>query len=208
MTQLILASGSRYRHQRLIDANIQFSFKSPDIDETPKPNECGKNLAIRLATSKAKAIASEFHDAVIMGSDQVAEVTTKNKVHLLGKPKTKDNAIKQLNLCSGNSVSFYTALYLLCTQTNKEYIHLDTTVVDFRDLTKKQISQYLDIDQPFDCAGSFKMEKAGITLFSAIHNTDPNALIGMPMIGLTQGLESLNHSIFNFMAKPSLTNSD
>ncbi|MBO1254956.1 septum formation protein Maf [Alteromonas sp. 5E99-2] len=208
MTQLILASGSRYRHQRLIDANIQFSFKSPNIDETPIPNENGKSLAIRLATSKANAIANEYHNAVIMGSDQVAEVTTNEKIHILGKPKTKEKAVIQLNLCSGNSVSFYTALYLLCTQTNKEYVHLDTTVVDFRELTKEQIAQYLDIDQPFDCAGSFKMEKAGITLFNAIHNTDPNALIGMPMIGLTQGLESLNHSIFNFMPKPSSTNSD
>jgi len=198
MNQLIIASGSKYRHQRLKDAGLNFSYISPDIDETPLRNESPDILSSRLAKTKAEKIAERLDTGIVFGSDQVASVTIEKKPILLGKPLSFENAKRQLMQCSGNSVIFHTALHLIDVSNNQSISEINTVEVKFRKLGEQDIENYLRIDEPFDCAGSFKMEKAGILLFESITSTDPNALIGMPMIALTNCLEKIGYSILDF----------
>ncbi|WP_100641098.1 Maf family protein [Alteromonas facilis] len=181
---LILASTSKYRASLLRRLHLTFDTIAPDVDEKPLINEAPDTLAIRLAKAKALAVA-KHHKGLVIGSDQVAAVTTSTGQQvLLGKPGNRKAAIEQLSMCSGQTVHFYTAVALVDSESMTASYHLEPVTVQFRGLTAQQIARYVDIEQPYDCAGSFKSEGLGIRLFTAISTTDPNCIIGLPMIGL------------------------
>lgn len=180
MPPLILASSSRYRAELLKKLQLDFITCSRGVDETPHPQEPADALAQRLSISKAQAVAPAYPDHLIIGSDQVAVC---NDV-LLGKPGNRANAFRQLKAQSSQKVTFYTGLCVLNSRTGQTWTDLDVCHVYFRELSESQIEHYLDVDQPFDCAGSFKSEGYGISLFSKIEGEDPNALIGLPLIKL------------------------
>jgi septum formation protein len=181
---LILASGSRYRKDLLTRLGIPFEVRSPDVDETPRAGETARDLATRLARAKAAAIAGQYPDAWVLGADQVAVCAN----HLLGKPGNAQGAIEQLTAASGQTVSFFTAACLARGRDGTNDEHLDETRVHFRRLSAAEISHYVTLDQPFDCAGSFRSEGLGVTLFERIDSTDPTALIGVPLIWLSSAL--------------------
>ncbi|MFT5082252.1 MAG: septum formation protein [Lentisphaeria bacterium] len=182
---IILASSSNYRKQQLQQLNLQFSCERPDIDESPLANEEMQATAIRLASQKAHAVAAKHRDEqIIIGADQTAELHGS----ILGKPHSIENAIAQLEQCSGQEVIFYSGICVLNSVTNLCLKTTVTTVVKFRSLSKQQIRHYIDRDSPLDCAGSFKCEGLGIALFESIESRDPTALIGLPLITLTDML--------------------
>ena len=192
--QLILASQSAYRRELLSRLSGDFSACPADIDETPADGEKPADLAARLAAGKAAAIAEQHPEALIIGSDQVAALGDRP----LGKPGTPAKAAAQLAACSGNAVIFYTAVAVICRSSGFSATHTDVTTVRFRELSSAEIEAYLQLDQPWDCAGSFKSEAHGSLLFEAIENTDPTALIGLPLIWLGNclreaGLDPLLH---------------
>lgn len=174
--RLILASTSVYRRELLARLRVPFDTARPDTDETPLPGEAPEALAQRLATAKAAAIAGREPGAWVIGSDQVAELDGRP----LGKPGSREAALAQLEAMSGRTVTFRTAASLChggrCLEA------LDTTTVIFRPLGAAEITRYVDLEQPYDCAGSFKCEGLGISLFEAIESRDPTALIGLPLI--------------------------
>jgi septum formation protein len=180
---LVLGSGSRYRRELLQRVVSEFVCVSPDVDETPQPDEPPAALALRLATQKALAASAGQAGSLVIGSDQVAAVDSEK----LGKPGNHERAHAQLSLCSGKAVTFYTAVCLM-RDGNELASHTDITVVNFRQLTAAEIDAYLEKDQPWDCAGSFKSEGLGCTLFESIESLDPNALIGLPLIWLCSAL--------------------
>jgi septum formation protein len=175
--QLILASTSSYRRALLERLGLRFETARPEVDETAAPGERSQVLVRRLAAAKAHAIAVQHPDAWVIGSDQVAELDDR----LLGKPGSRPAAIAQLTAMSGHAVRFATAVSLQ-RAGEPERCALDITVVRFRSLTSAEIERYVDLEQPYDCAGSFKAEALGITLFNAIESTDPTSLIGLPLI--------------------------
>ncbi|SMN16438.1 FIG146278: Maf/YceF/YhdE family protein [uncultured Candidatus Thioglobus sp.] len=164
---------------------MDFNTVSPEIDESHKSGETPDQLVFRLAQQKAFAVA-KTHSGLVIASDQVATL----KGEILGKPHTHENAIKQLEQSSGNSVTFFTSLALLNTNTNKIQTIVEITKVVFRVLSAEQIENYLQKERPYNCAGSFKSEALGITLFERIEGSDPNALIGLPLIQLIKMLEN------------------
>ncbi len=175
---LILGSTSKYRRELLQRLRVPFEVVSPEVDETPHPNETPRDLAMRLALAKAQAVAAHHPNAVVIGSDQVADLNGEP----LGKPGTHARAVRQLQKMRGQTVVFQTAVSVVCqdsgfTQTELAQIH-----VRFRDLSDAEIEAYLRAEQPYDCAGSAKSEGLGIALLDAIDNDDPTALIGLPMI--------------------------
>lgn len=180
MTALILASSSPYRRQLLARLDLSFDCISPAIDETARPGEHPRDLVSRLAESKARACADGAAGALVIGSDQVASLGEQ----ILTKPGDFANAREQLRRCSGETVTFYTGLALLNSADNRLQQTVELTRVVFRRLQPAQIDRYLQKEQPFDCAGSFKMEGLGISLFEKIVGDDPNALIGLPLIRL------------------------
>lgn len=180
MKTLVLASTSPYRRELLERLGIPFETASPDVDETRTDGETPEQLVKRLAESKARAVAEAYPDALIIGSDQVAVLDNK----ILGKPGNHENAIQQLSNASGKKVLFLTGLCLLNTATDKTQIKVDNFSVEFRQLSTSQIENYLQREKPYDCAGSFKSEGLGISLFKKMEGDDPNALIGLPMITL------------------------
>ncbi|OHV11799.1 Maf family protein [Kushneria phosphatilytica] len=180
MPSLVLASGSRWRHQLLSNLGLPFEHASPDIDETPHPDEQPEVLAERLASSKACALRERFPAHLVIGSDQVAWF----KGELLGKPHTAECARERLLRFSGQRVHFFTGLALLDTRTNQCHTHVEPFDVLFRTLSEEEICHYVARDQPFDSAGGFRMEGLGIALFERLEGRDPNALIGLPMIAL------------------------
>ncbi len=180
MAQLVLASTSPFRKALLERLGQPFSTASPDTDETRRPNETAHALVERLSEGKARAVASQFPDALIIGSDQVAVLGEE----ILGKPGTHDRAIEQLTAASGNEVLFLTGLCLLNTTTGQAQVEVVPFTVKFRSLTTRQIENYLRREQPYNCAGSFKSEGLGIALFEAMKGEDPNALVGLPLIRL------------------------
>ena len=184
--QLILGSTSRYRRELLERLNIPFQVASPDVDETPLPQEISSVLAERLALAKAKAVAAQFPLAVVIGSDQVADLNGQS----LGKPGTHDKAVAQLRMMRGQTVVFQTAVAVVCLETGFEQCSLAAVRVRFRDLTDDEIENYLCIEQPYDCAGSAKSEGLGIALLAAIDSDDPTALIGLPLIRTCQMLRA------------------
>lgn len=197
MQVLVLASGSQYRAELLGRLNQPFEQFSPDVDESPLSGELPHKLATRLAEKKAKApsleafIGTLAKPAIVIASDQVAALDSQ----LLGKPGTFEQASKQLCAMSGKTVAFYTSLYLYERATGRNYQALDTTKATLRSLSKGEIKRYLDADQPFDCAGSFKVEALGISLFESVDSQDPTALVGLPMIELCKGLRTLGLNV-------------
>jgi septum formation protein len=174
--RLVLASTSRYRRELLERLRLPFVVVRPEVDETPHPGESPHALAVRLADAKAAAVAAT-HDAWVIGSDQVAELDGQP----LGKPGDRQNAARQLAMMSGRTVAFHTALCLRHAD-GRRHASCDRTLVRFRPLDADGIARYIDAEQPFDCAGSFKSEGLGIALFDAIETVDPSALIGLPLI--------------------------
>jgi len=178
-----LASTSPFRKELLQRLGIPFTTAAPDVDETPLANESAEALVRRLSEAKARAIASSYR-GLIIGSDQVAATGSK----LLGKPGTHERALEQLRNLSGKQVTFHTGLCLLDTETDTVQVDVIPFSVKFRRLEDNQIERYLQRDQPYHCAGSFKSEGLGITLFEYMDGVDPTALIGLPLIRLTSML--------------------
>lgn len=183
--RLLLASSSPYRRELLTRLGLAFSCASPNIDESPKTKEAPKDLAIRLAKSKAQALASTHPGHWIIGSDQVAALPDGT---LLSKPKTYSKAVQQLTQSSNKSVNFFTGLALLDVDSERLQTCCEQFTVHFRKLTTSEIEAYLNREEPYDCAGSFKMEGLGITLFRELQGQDPNSLIGLPLIALNSML--------------------
>jgi septum formation protein len=181
---LILGSTSRYRKELLTRLRIPFETSAPDVDETPHSNESPKDLALRLALAKARAVALKYPEAVVIGSDQVADL----EGIPLGKPGNHANAILQLQRMRGKTVIFQTALSVVCIATGYERTDLAEVKVKFRDLSDAEIETYLRAEEPYDCAGSAKSEGLGIALLDSIDNDDPSALIGLPLIRTCQML--------------------
>ncbi len=181
---LVLGSTSPFRKKLLEKLNIPFITASPNIDEAPLANETAQQLVSRLAQAKAKAVASTHPNALIIGSDQVATI----EGQIVGKPGCKSKAFEQLMQASGRRVTFYTGLCLYNSYTQKSQLCCEPFHVHFRQLEQAQIERYLDIEQPYNCAGSFKSEGLGIVLFSQLEGHDPNTLIGLPLIRLTDML--------------------
>ena len=177
---LILASTSPFRRELLERLGIDFSTAAPDIDESAHPGEKPPELVRRLSEAKARAIGTS-RQGLIIGSDQVA--TTGDDI--LGKPGTHKKAVEQLKYLSGKSVCFYTGLCLLNTETDTADVEVAAYTVHFRQLDDGQIENYLQADEPYNCAGSFKSEGLGIALFERMEGDDPTALIGLPLIKLT-----------------------
>jgi MAF protein len=182
---LILASSSPFRKILLAKLGLVFSTHSPDIDETPQPNETPKELTWRLSQEKAQEIA-KTHQGLIIASDQVATL----QGEILTKPHTHKNAVNQLSKSSGKRVRFLTGLSLLNTQTQKIQTIVEEFSVVFRSLSPQQIESYLQKERPYRCAGSFKSEGLGIVLFEKLEGDDPNALVGLPLIALTTMLKN------------------
>jgi septum formation protein len=175
---LILGSTSRYRRELLERLRVPFDVVSPDVDETPLAGEAPHALATRLALAKAKAVAALHPQAVVIGSDQVADLNGEP----LGKPGTHERAVLQLQRMRGQTVVFQTAVSVVCLESRFEQTELAQIKVRFRDLRDAEIEAYLRAEEPYDCAGSAKSEGLGIALLDAIDNDDPTALIGLPMI--------------------------
>lgn len=175
---VVLGSTSPYRRELLARLRIPFLVTAPLVDETPFPQEAPKELALRLALAKALAVAALHPDAVVIGSDQVADLAGQP----LGKPGDHARAVVQLRQMRGQTVFFHTALAVVCLATGFEQLDLAEVRVVFRDLSDDEIEAYLQAEQPYDCAGSAKSEGLGIALLESIDNDDPTALIGLPLI--------------------------
>jgi septum formation protein len=184
--KLTLASSSPYRAKILQQLKLPFDTCAPDIDESAQSGENTHDYVSRLALSKARAVAGRRQDTLVIGSDQAC---TLNGL-IMGKPGTEEAARKQLKMCSGNWLKFHTGLALVNTQTGNEQVVVETFKVKFRQLTDDQIKAYVQLDQPLDCAGSFKAESLGISLFEAMEGSDFTTLLGLPMISLVTLLQS------------------
>lgn len=176
--KLILGSTSIYRRELLSRLRIPFSVESPHVDESPLPCEAPSVLARRLALAKARAVAERFPQAVVIGSDQVADMAG----IALGKPGNHERAVLQLRQMSGMAVIFQTAIAVVCIETGFCQQALAAVNVKFRNLSDSEIENYLQAEQPYDCAGSAKSEGLGIALLESIDNDDPTALVGLPLI--------------------------
>ena len=178
LPRLILASTSRYRRELLERLRLPFEVMPPEVEETALPGETANVLAARLALAKAETVAENFANAVVVGSDQVAELDGL----LLGKPHTHERAVAQLRAMSGRQVLFHTAVAVVRRDRGYARGLLAPVRVTFRSLAEAEIEHYLRIEQPYDCAGSAKSEALGIALLAAIESDDPTALIGLPLI--------------------------
>ena len=176
--RLILASTSRYRRELLERLHLPFELRSPEVDETPLPGEAPAALAQRLALAKAHAVSAQFPEAVVIGSDQVADLDGEP----IGKPGTHERATAQLRAMRGRSVVFQTAVAVVRASTGYSAGSLAPVTVRFRPLSDAEIEHYLRAEQPYDCAGSAKVETLGIALLAAVESDDPTALIGLPLI--------------------------
>ncbi|CDZ92846.1 Maf family protein [Pseudomonas saudiphocaensis] len=186
MRRLLLASSSPYRRELLSRLRLPFDCRAPEIDETPHPDESPEQLVRRLSREKALALAETHPDHLIIGSDQAAVLGDR----IIGKPHTLERAREQLLSCSGKRLDFLTGLTLLDTRKGAEQVDCLRFSVHFRDLSEAQIERYLIAEQPFDCAGSFKAEGLGISLFRATEGEDATSLIGLPLIRLVEMLNS------------------
>jgi septum formation protein len=183
---IILASSSPFRKSLLERLHLTFDCHSPEVDESLLPGESAKSYVCRLAKQKAQVVADKFPDAVVIGSDQCALLDDQ----ILGKPGSHENALDQLRAAQGQSVMFHTGVCVLHQGTG--FVEVDDILfeVRFRQLTDSQLTRYLQIEQPYDCAGSFKSEGYGICLFDQMRGDDPSALVGLPLIRLTGMLEN------------------
>ena len=184
MPDLILASTSPYRRSLLERLGIPFTTLAPQTPEDTVPGELPPDRALRLSVAKAQAIASRRPDAVIIGSDQVAALGSR----ILDKPGDASRCRAQLTAASGSSAHFHTGCAVIGVQAGVRMVHIDTTTVFFRSLTDQEIERYVERERPFDCAGGFRVEGLGISLFESIESRDPTALIGLPLIWLAGAL--------------------
>jgi septum formation protein len=191
--KLVLGSTSPFRKALLERLDIEFECDAPDIDETPLENEAVEDMVVRLAIAKAKAISTRHPDALIIGSDQSAVLNGEK----LTKPGNFENAVKQLTRASGQKITFQTGLCLLNTGTGNIQSSCVPYTVVFKELTPEMIKNYLHKEEPYNCAGSFKSEALGIALFERFEGSDPNALIGLPLIELVNFLENEGFSILD-----------
>ena len=184
MRRVLLASSSPYRRGLLSRLQLPFDFAAPDIDESAKPNERAEHLVRRLAMEKAQALAKAYPEHLIIGSDQVAVLGER----IIGKPKDFERARQQLLDSSGKSITFLTGLALLDSRDASVQVDCVPFTVHFRELDEARIGRYLNIERPYDCAGSFKAEGLGISLFRATEGEDVTSLIGLPLIRLVDML--------------------
>ena len=181
---LVLASTSPFRKAILEKLGIGFATIAPSVNEASLPGESAQELVKRLSQEKAQAVGQMYPAALVIGSDQVACIDK----HILGKPRNRQGAIEQLRSASGRRVDFYTGLCLLNTANGHQQLACEPFTVHFRHLQQEQIERYLDFDEPYNCAGSFKSEGLGISLFERLEGDDPNTLIGLPLIRLVDML--------------------
>lgn len=193
MTSIILASSSPYRRQVLAKLGLDFSCEAPDIDEAPSAGENAASLVKRLAKQKALALAENYPESLIIGSDQVATLDQE----ILGKPHTHSRAKAQLLAANGRTLTFMTGICLHNTKTKLSQVSCETYSVSFRMLTEAQIDNYLLREKPYDCAGSFKSEGLGISLFDRLEGDDPNTLVGLPLIALIRMLNKEGVDVLN-----------
>lgn len=186
MRRLVLCSTSRYRRELLERLRLPFLCAAPEVDEVARPGEHAAAVSERLAVAKADALATRYPDALLIGSDQVASCDGT----LLGKPLHRDAAIRQLLACAGRDVVFHTAVAVLDAGTAQCRVERDVTQVRFRGLQRRDVEHYVDLEPALDCAGGFKCEGLGITLFDAIESRDPTALVGLPLIATARLLRS------------------
>jgi MAF protein len=185
MARLVLGSSSPYRKALLEKLDLSFDCDSPDIDETPLKDEQPKDMVARLAKAKAQAIAQRHPQSIIIASDQCATLDG----HIIGKPGNHEGAIEQLKNASGRTMTFYTSLCVFNAGTNQYKETVEPFYVYFKELTDGQIENYLKKEEPYNCAGSFKSEGLGISLFERLEGNDPNTLIGLPLIQLIKMLD-------------------
>ncbi len=184
MSNLLLASTSPWRRMLLEKLTLPFECAAPEVDETPQPGESASQLVVRLAQAKAQALASRFPQHLIIGSDQVCVLDGE----ITGKPHTEENAHRQLRKASGTIVTFYTGLALYNSANGHLQTECEPFDVHFRHLSDQEIEAYIRKENPLQCAGSFKSEGLGITLFERLEGRDPNSLVGLPLIALCQML--------------------
>ncbi|EKM0373101.1 nucleoside triphosphate pyrophosphatase [Cronobacter turicensis] len=194
MTSIVLASTSPFRRSLLEKLGLPFETAAPETDETPCADETAPQLVLRLALQKAQALREKYPRHLIIGSDQVCVLNNT----ITGKPHTVENAVKQLQQASGNVVTFYTGLALYNSATGAHQADCEPFHVHFRTLSDREIENYLHREEPWQCAGSFKSEGLGITLFDRLDGRDPNTLIGLPLIRLcdmlrSEGVDPLAH---------------
>ena len=188
---LILASTSRYRAALLERFGLRFNTASPAVDETPLAGESPRDRAARLSDAKADAVAAQYPEAVVIGGDQVAA----SGDTVLHKPGNAGRCREQLALLSASSAEFFTACTVRCRAAELEISHVDVTRVRFRTLDDAEIARYVDREQPFDCAGGFKAEALGITLFERMESQDPTAIVGLPLIWLAAALRKAGFQV-------------
>jgi len=188
---LVLASTSRYRAALLARLGVSFETVAPGVAEDALAGELPVDQARRLALAKAQAVAARYPQAVVIGSDQVAACQGR----VLGKPGDAARAFSQLAFLSSQRAHFYTACAVLGTPVHPPLVHVDTTTVNFRPLSTAEIERYVAREEPYDCAGGFKAEALGITLFESLENTDPTALIGLPLIWLAAALRGAGYRL-------------
>lgn len=196
MTKLVLASSSPYRRALLCRLGLPFTTQAPMIDETCLPQETAEAMVRRLASAKARAVAEP--DSLVIGSDQCAVQDN----HIVGKPQHHEQAVAQLKRWSGRAVTFLTSLCLLDCERDFEQVDVVAYSVHFRELTAAEIERYLRTEQPYDCAGSFKSEGLGVALFTRMEGSDPNALVGLPLIRLCEMLAAAGHPVLT-LADPA-----
>jgi len=189
--ELILASSSVYRQELLTRLRVPFAALAPQVDETARAEETPLARAQRLAQEKAQALASLNPDSVVIGSDQVAVC----KGQVLDKPRSAGRCREQLQLLSGATATFHTAVAVICQQREILQQFVDTTTVYFRNLSDAEVDRYVDKDRPFDCAGGFRCESLGTALFSRVLSEDPTGLIGLPLIGLSRVLRQVGYEV-------------
>lgn len=182
--RLVLASTSPYRRQLLERFGQRFTVAAPDVDESPLPGETPIDLVNRLARAKAEVVARRNPRSVVIGSDQIAVFGRE----ILGKPGNPERCIEQLKAVSGQSLTFNTAVHVIQSDQGTHEAHLDVTTVHFRKLSDEEIQRYVARERPVNCAGGFKVEALGISLFERIDSQDPTALIGLPLIWLSGAL--------------------
>jgi septum formation protein len=187
--RIVLASSSKYRRELLDRILDDFETVAPNVDETPEPGVAPEDLVARLARNKAEAVASGQRDALIIGADQIAVLDG----CIVGKPGDHGSAVEQLLTASGKTLRFLTAVCVLEPQSRRRYEHTDETIVHFRRFDRRLAEAYLHYDEPYDCAGSFRVESAGIVLLESVESTDPTGLVGLPMIWLSSCLLELGY---------------
>jgi septum formation protein len=193
---LLLASTSQYRRELLGRLGLPFEVRAPTTDESELPGELPELMAERLAAAKAESIAAR--DAIVIGSDQTASLEGR----LLRKPGGHEIALAQLEAAQGKTVVFHTGVYVLDTAAGRSWSHVDRTDVRFARRERDELARYLEIEQPYDCVGSFKAEGLGITLFDSIESRDPTALIGLPLIWLAATLKSAGLDPLGGVSRP------